>query len=69
MKILEVTRLIRDRPYSGRLRETKPNQDREIRLTHTEDGFGSVEQKPGTIHGWHYLRINAKTGLRRLREN
>ena len=66
---LEKIRPTRDRPFSGRPRVTKPNQDRGNRPTHTGNGFESFVQTVGTLHGWHYLRISAKNGLRCLREN
>ena len=66
MKLLEETRLTRDRPYSCWPRVTTPNQDREIRPTHIETRFGSVVQ---TIHGRQNPRSSAKTVLRRLCAN
>ena len=58
--------MIHDRPYSGRPRSTRPNQDREFRSTHIENRFGSVVQTAGTIHGRQNLMISANAGLRRL---
>ena len=65
---LQITGSIKDRPGSGRPRETTRRQDRRIRLSHLRNRFLTAVETAANTPGRHNNRISPKTVRNRLND-
>lgn len=65
---LQTTGHIRDRPRSGRPRETTPAQDRHMRVLHLRNRFQLCRETAVTVQGLHNISVSRETVRRRLKD-